>query len=421
MDILIIGSGGREHAFAIGFNESESVNNIHVAPGNVGTSKIAINHDIDISKPELILELASKLGVDLVVIGPEVPLVDGVADHLMKSEIPCFGPISKWANLEGSKKYAKKIMKKLNIPTANFVELSKISASHNILNIFNPPWVIKRDVLAGGKGVTVTDSKETAISSINYAIESDGRVLVEEFMEGEEASILVIMDESDYVCLPPSQDHKRLKDEDRGPNTGGMGAYAPAPVVTPSIMKRVEEQIIQPIHVYLKNQEFPYRGCLYIGIMIDKDGAPKVVEFNVRFGDPETQVTVPLISSDIGELFYSAATGNLSNSNIAFHNYSSATVVLASNNYPLKPIIGDIISGNDVIIEEGEIRAFIHYAGASLNNHGEYISSGGRVLSATGIAPTLKEAVEAAYQIVNNIQLKDSHYRSDIGFRALQR
>ena len=312
-------------------------------------------------------------------------------------------------------------MKKLNIPTANFVELSKISTSYDILNIFNPPWVIKRDVLAGGKGVTVTDSKKTAISSINYAIESDGRVLVEEFLEGEEASILVIMDESDYVCLPPSQDHKRLKDGDTGPNTGGMGAYAPAPVVTPSILRRVEEQIVQPIHAYLKNQEFPYRGCLYIGIMIDNDGAPRVVEFNVRFGDPETQVTVPLISSDLGELFFSAATGNLSESNVDFHNYSSATVVLASNNYPLKPITGDVISGNDVIIEEGEIKAFIHYAGTSVNNNGEYISSGGRVLSATGIAPTLKEAVEAAYQIVNNIQLKDSHYRSDIGFRALQR
>ena len=422
MDILIIGSGGREHALAIGFSESDSVNNLHVAPGNVGTSKIAQNHNIDVLKTQEILSLASELNVDLVVIGPEGPLVEGVADHLISFGIPCFGPTLKWANLEGSKKFAKEIMEEIGIPTANYEQLSEISENHEILNKFNPPWVIKRDVLAGGKGVTVTQSKKIAISAINNAIESDGRVLVEEYLEGEEASILVIMDESDYICLPPSQDHKRLKDGDEGPNTGGMGAYAPAPVVTSSILRRVEEEIVQPMHSYLKSQkEFPYRGCLYVGIMIDNEGAPRVVEFNVRFGDPETQVTVPLISSDIGELFLSAATGNLSNINVDFHNYSSATVVLASNNYPSKPIIGDKIYGNDVSIEEGEIRAFIHYAGTAVNDKGNYVSAGGRVLSATGIAPTLTEAVEAAYQIINNIELKDSQHRSDIGFRAFER
>ena len=421
MDILIIGSGGREHALAIGLSESDSVNNLHVAPGNVGTSKIAQNHDIDILKIQEIKSLASELAVDLVVIGPEGPLVEGVADHLIASGIPCFGPTLKWANLEGSKKFAKEIMEEIGIPTANYEQLSEISENYEILNNFNPPWVIKRDVLAGGKGVTVTESKKIAVSAINNAIESDGCVLVEEFLEGEEASILVIMDESDYICLPPSQDHKRLKDGDEGPNTGGMGAYAPAPVVTPSILRRVEEEIVQPMHSYLKNQIFPYRGCLYVGIMIDNDGAPRVVEFNVRFGDPETQVTVPLISSDIGELFFSTATGNLSNVNINFHDYSTATVVLASKNYPSKPVIGDIISGNDVSIEEGEIRAFIHYAGTKINDQGNYVSAGGRVLSATGVAPTLNEAVEAAYQVINNIELKDSQHRSDIGFRAFER
>ena len=421
MDILIIGSGGREHALAIGFSESESVNNIHVAPGNVGTSKIAQNHDVDILQIQEIHSLASELGVDLVVIGPEGPLVEGVADNLIASGIPCFGPTLRWANLEGSKKFAKEIMEELGIPTANYEELSEISENYDILNKFDPPWVIKRDVLASGKGVTVTHSKKIAVSAIDNAIESDGRVLVEEYLEGEEASILVIMDESDYICLPPSQDHKRLKDSDEGPNTGGMGAYAPAPVVTSSILRRVEEEIVQPIHSFLKNQTNPYRGCLYVGIMIDNEGAPRVVEFNVRFGDPETQVTVPLISSDIGELFFSAATGNLSNANVNFHDFSSATVVLASKNYPSKPVIGDKISGNDVFIEEGEIRAFIHYAGTKINDQGNYVSSGGRVLSATGIAPTLNEAVEAAYQIINNIELKDSQHRSDIGFRAFER
>ncbi|MCP2506874.1 MAG: phosphoribosylamine--glycine ligase [Candidatus Thalassarchaeaceae archaeon] len=421
LDVLIIGNGGREHAIAVGLNNSKSIDNIHVAPGNVGTHKIGVNHDIDISKSENITNLASKLNVDLVIIGPEMPLVNGIADELNKININCFGPISKWANLEGSKKYAKELMKSLNIPTAEYVLISEVSNNHEILEYFNPPWVIKRDVLAGGKGVKVTSDKITAISSINDAILSDGCVLVENFLKGEEASILVMMDESDYVCLPASQDHKRLLDNDEGPNTGGMGAYAPAPIVTPSILQRVEEEIIEPMHHFLRNQENPYRGCLYVGLMIDDDGAPNVVEFNVRFGDPETQVTIPLISSDLGELFYSVSSGKLSDHKIKFHKLSSATVVLASKNYPDSPIIGDLIYGYDVVIDEGEINAFIHYSGTAKNEQGLYISSGGRVLSATGVAPTLRDAVEASYQIINNITLSGSHFRSDIASRAFRR
>jgi phosphoribosylamine--glycine ligase len=421
LDVLIIGNGGREHAIAVGLNNSKSIGNIHVAPGNVGTYEIGVNHDIDISKSENITNLASKLNVDLVIIGPEMPLVNGIADELNKININCFGPISKWANLEGSKKYAKELMKSLNIPTADYVLISEVSNNHEILEYFNPPWVIKRDVLAGGKGVKVTSDKITAISSINDAILSDGYVLVENFLMGEEASILVMMDESDYVCLPASQDHKRLLDNDEGPNTGGMGAYAPAPIVTPSILQRVEEEIIEPMHHFLRNQDNPYRGCLYVGLMIDDDGAPNVVEFNVRFGDPETQVTIPLISSDLGELFYSVSSGKLSDYKIKFHKLHSATVVLASKNYPDSPIIGDLIYGYDVVIDEGEINAFIHYSGTAKNEQGLYISSGGRVLSATGIAPTLRDAVEASYQIINNITLSGSHFRSDIASKAFRR
>jgi len=421
MDILIIGSGGREHALALGLYGSQSVNEIHIAPGNVGTSEVGTNHSVDISNMESLTRLASNLDVDLVIIGPEMPLVEGIADILQNIGIPCFGPVSLWAKLEGSKKYAKELMFSLNIPTADYTEISEISDHHKILDAYSSPWVIKRDVLAGGKGVTVTSDRKIAIECINNAINSDGYVLVEEFLEGEEASILVMMDESGYVCLPPSQDHKRLEDSDEGPNTGGMGAYAPAPVATPSILMRVEEEIIRPMHQYLRNQDLPYRGCLYVGIMIDSNGAPSVVEFNVRFGDPETQVTIPLISSDVGELFFSVAHGKLSEINVNFHNFSSATVVLASNNYPYEPIIGDVILGHEVNIEEGETRAFIHYAGTSQNTNGEYVSAGGRVLSATGIAPTLREAVEAAYQVMSNIHLKGSQYRSDIAFRAFQR
>ncbi len=421
INVLIIGNGGREHALARGLNESSMVENIHIAPGNIGTAKIGTNHDIDISKSKNIIKLATKLNIDLAVIGPENPLVDGVADDLKIINIPCFGPVSKLARLEGSKKYAKELMKSLGVPTADYAVITKIAKNHETLDIFNPPWVIKRDVLAGGKGVTVTTDKKVASSVINDAIETDGYVLVEKFLEGEEASILVMMDESDYVCLPPSQDHKRLLDGDKGPNTGGMGAYAPAPMVSPSILQRVENEIIIPMHHFLRNQKIPYRGCLYVGIMIDSNGAPSVVEFNVRFGDPETQVTIPLVSSDVGEMLYSVASGNLSKIDVNFHNLHSATVVLASENYPYNPVIGRLLSGDDVAIEEGEITAFINYAGASQNKQGNCVSSGGRVLSATGVAPSLKDAVEASYQIMNNISLKGSQFRSDIAFKAFRR
>ena len=227
------------------------------------------------------------------------------------------------------------------------------------------------------------------------------------------------MHESGYICLPASQDHKRLSDGDTGPNTGGMGAYAPAPVYTPAVEQRTVSEIIEPMHHYLRNQEVPYRGCLYVGLMINLDGAPNVVEYNVRFGDPETQVTLPLISSDLGELLMSCAQGQISNYNFTTYSHSSATVVLASEGYPSKSITGRNIIGADTSIEEGEIRAFIHHAGTSTSASGELISDGGRVLAATGIAPDLSTAIEAAYEVIRNVKLTGSHYRSDIGHRGL--
>ena len=226
------------------------------------------------------------------------------------------------------------------------------------------------------------------------------------------------MDESGYSILPPSQDHKRVGDEDSGPNTGGMGAYSPAPIVTPSVATRVTEEIISPMHHYLRNLDSPFRGCLFVGIMIDRDGSPKVVEFNVRFGDPEAQVTIPLIKTDLGMVLNSVATGNIENIDIIFDRKSIATVVLASENYPNKPIVGRKIFGYDSHIDEGQIRGLIHFSGTNIDANGNAISSGGRVLSATGIAPSIIEAIETAYQIINTIKLEGSHYRTDIGKRA---
>ena len=418
MQVLIIGSGGREHALAIALSKSPSVGSIHAAPGNAGTAMLGTNHQVDVSDIDGLVSLAQNIHAELVIVGPEGPLVAGISDRLREIGIPSFGPGSKGAMLEGSKIHAKALMKKLDIPTGDSTKLDKYSDIGLFLNSNPPPWVIKRDVLAAGKGVVVTSEIEVASRFISESIEVDGFVIVEEFLNGEEASLLVLMDESGYVCLPPSQDHKRVRDGDKGPNTGGMGAYAPAPVVTSSVHSRVIDEIVGPMHHYLRNQQDPYRGVLYVGLMIDSNGAPSVVEYNVRFGDPETQVTLPLIEDDLGEILLATATGNLASLSPSFSDSHSATVVLASKGYPESSETGREIFGADLEIDEGILRGYVHFAGTSLEG-GRLLSSGGRVLAATGIAPNLAQAVDIAYQIIDSISLEGSHFRTDIGHRAL--
>ena len=418
MQVLIIGSGGREHALAIALSQSPSVGSIHAAPGNAGTAMLGTNHQVDVSDIDGLVSLAQNIHAELVIVGPEGPLVAGISDRLREIGIPSFGPGSKGAMLEGSKTHAKDLMKKLDIPTGDVTKLDKYSDIELFLNSNPPPWVIKRDVLAAGKGVVVTSEIEVASRFISESVETDGFVIVEEFLHGEEASLLVLMDESGYVCLPPSQDHKRVRDGDKGPNTGGMGAYAPAPVVTSSVHSRVIDEIVGPMHHYLRNQQDPYRGVLYVGLMIDSNGAPSVVEYNVRFGDPETQVTLPLIEDDLGEILLATATGNLASLSPSFSDSHSASVVLASEGYPESSETGREIFGADLEIDEGILRGYVHFAGTSLEG-GRLISSGGRVLAATGIAPNLAQAVDIAYQIIDSISLEGSHFRADIGHRAL--
>ncbi|MDP7002873.1 MAG: phosphoribosylamine--glycine ligase [Candidatus Thalassarchaeaceae archaeon] len=420
-EVLVVGAGGREHAIAIGLSESESVSKVHCCPGNAGTSIVGTNHPVSTSDIGGIVELAKRLDVGLVVVGPEAPLVNGLADRLRASTIPCFGPHSEGAMLEGSKLHAKKIMKTIGVPTGDFEIVEDIDSLQTSLDAFNPPWVVKRDILAGGKGVIVTESREEATEALREAIHSDGFALIEEHLPGEEASVLVVMDESGFVLLPASQDHKRVADGDEGPNTGGMGAYAPAPIATPTVLTRVTEEIIEPMHHYLRNQEPPFRGCLYVGLMIDEGGAPRVVEFNVRLGDPEAQVTIPLISSDLGRILLAAASGRVGGTEVTFHDRCAATVVLASEGYPAAPITGRIVSGWDSRIDEGRVAGFVHLAGARLGGNGELLSDGGRVLSATGVAPDLGNALEAAYQIIGGVKLEGGHFRNDIGFRAFSR
>ena len=416
--VLVVGGGGREHALTIGLLDSPSVSAVHVAPGNAGTAGIATNHDVSASDIDAQVALAKSIGADLVVVGPEAPLVDGLSDSLRAVGIPSFGPHAAGAMLEGSKDFAKQVMLDLNIPTAGVQHLTPETDLDAAVDLWGAPWVVKRDVLAGGKGVVVTEDRDEALDFIRTSIESDGMVLMEEFLAGEEASMLVMMDESGYVALPCSQDHKRVGEGDVGLNTGGMGAYAPAPVATEAVRARAISEIVEPMHAHLSSQSTPYRGCLYVGLMIDDEGAPSVVEYNVRFGDPETQVTVPLIASDLCDLLLAVAEGRLSESMPTFSDEHAVTVVLAAEGYPGPPVKGRSISGNlsDYIDSAG--RAFIHHAGTG-SSDGNLISTGGRVLASTGIAASLAEARDLAYQKLSEVELEGAHFRRDIGHRAL--
>ncbi|MDP6866831.1 MAG: phosphoribosylamine--glycine ligase [Candidatus Poseidoniaceae archaeon] len=416
--VLVVGGGGREHALCLALSQSSSIEEIHTAPGNAGTRHFGSNHDVDASDIDGLLELSHRLQIDFVVVGPEAPLCDGLADKLLSKDIPCFGPQQLHAELEGSKLFAKKAMDAAGVPTAEYDIIDDSTNINACLDArSHEPWVIKRDVLAGGKGVVVTSNREEAIEFIERSIQSDGHVLLERFLPGEEASMLVVMDKSGYVCLPPSQDHKRAYDGDKGPNTGGMGAYCPAPVVTETIHQKTVERIVEPMFSYLSSMDIPYRGVLYVGLMIDENGDPYVVEFNVRFGDPECQVTLPLVDGDVGELLYGAATDQISNMDVSFKSQHALTVVLASEGYPQSAIKGRLIHGADQRSDTSE--TWVSHAGTALDEQGNLISSGGRVLSVTSVSETLQKARELSYQRLSQIQLEGSHHRLDIGHRAL--
>ena len=419
--VLVVGSGGREHSICKQLSLSQLVSEIHCSPGNAGTIGLATNHSVSADDVSGLVELAKRLRADLVVTGPEAPLCLGLADALSVVNIPCFGPVAKLANLEGSKLHAKQVMDSAGVPTAAFHVLDGDSDIDAALNDFSGnPWVVKRDVLAGGKGVVVTSDRSEAKTFIASSITSDGKVLLEDFLPGEEASMLVVMDGTGFVTLPCSQDHKRAYDGDLGPNTGGMGAYCPAPVVTESVYQKTIERIIEPMHTYLSSQEIPYRGVLFVGLMITQSGDPYVVEFNVRFGDPECQITLPLISSDFYTLLHSAATDGLLEQQVTFFDKQALTVVLAAEGYPSSPVKGRLISGlSGEVIQTPKGDGWVNFGGVELDGNGNYISTGGRVLSCSALAETLEDAKNLAYQLISKIELEGSHYRTDIGHRAL--
>ena len=418
--VLVVGGGGREHSLCLALNDSVMVDQVYCAPGNAGTASIASNIDISPTDVDGVVEFCITSNIELVVVGPEAPLCESLADRLIEANIACFGPVAELAELEGSKLHAKQIMKEVGVPTAGFKILKNVRDIDSALEDFaQNPWVVKRDVLAGGKGVLVTTDRSEAKNFIANAIQTDGKVLLEEFLPGQEASMLVIMDGSGFVCLPPSQDHKRAYDGDLGPNTGGMGAYCPAPVVTKSVHEKVISRIVRPMFEHLSKMTIPYRGVLYVGLMITDSGDPNVVEFNVRFGDPECQITLPLIKTDLFNILHSASTDNLSSLEVEFHDAHALTIVLASEGYPNRPIKGRIVEGiSDMEPNIALESSWVNHAGTKLEEN-KIIASGGRVLSCSAMSKTLSGAANLAYDLIETITLEGSHYRNDIGGQIL--
>ena len=415
--ILLIGSGGREHALAWKMSKSMPKKKIYAIPGNPGIAEVAECVDgISISDNDAIVNFAKSHDVDLVVVGPEAPLVNGLVDALDEAEIKSFGPNKAAAQMEGSKIFAKQLMKKYEIPTAEFEIFDNPYYAKKYIMSKGAPIVIKADGLAAGKGVIVATTIDEAISAVDEMKkfgDAGNKIVVEEFMDGEEASVLAFTDGKKIVPMIAAQDHKRLLDGDEGVNTGGMGAYAPAPVVTPEIMAKVEEKILKPTIDALNAEGITYKGCLYAGLMI-VDGEPKVVEFNCRFGDPETQAVLPLLKSDLVDIMVACADGTLDEQKISWSDQSAVCVVLASGGYPKEYKKNLPIKG----LMKAKLSANIFHAGTAIVD-GELVTNGGRVLGVTSTAADIHKAVKKVYSTINVIEFEDMYFRKDIAHRAL--
>ncbi|GGK95315.1 phosphoribosylamine--glycine ligase [Mangrovihabitans endophyticus] len=409
MRVLLIGSGGREHALAVNLAADPAVEHLVAAPGNPGIAQIAELRAVQPADPGAVADLAAEVGADLVVIGPEAPLVAGVADAVRAKGIACFGPSAAAARLEGSKEFAKDVMSAAGVPTARHRTCGTPDEVRRALDEFGPPHVVKDDGLAAGKGVVVTESRDAALAHAGDC----GKVVVEEYLSGPEVSLFVVTDGTSAVPLLPAQDFKRIFDGDQGPNTGGMGAYAPLPWAPDDLVVRVMRETVEPTLAEMRRRDAPFAGLLYVGLAITADG-PKVIEFNARFGDPETQAVLALLDTPLAGLLRAAATGTLSACPpLRWHSGAAVTVVVAAANYPGKPRTGDEITG-------GERPGIIHAGTARRADDGALLSSGGRVLCATGVGPDLAAARDAAYALVDGVDLAGAQHRTDIALKAVQ-
>ena len=424
MDILVIGSGGREHALAWKLAQSSQVGTVFVAPGNAGTAieNKCTNVDIGVGDFSSLASFAQQQNIAYTVVGPEAPLVDGIVDYFNERGLHCFGPSAKAAQLEGSKSFTKEFLERHDIPTAAYRSFTETEAALEYLREQGAPIVIKADGLAAGKGVVVAMTlaeAETAVRDMlsgNAFGDAGHRVVIEEFLEGEEASFIVVSDGSCIVPMATSQDHKRAGDGDSGPNTGGMGAYSPAPVVNEQVYQRIMQQVIEPTIRGMAAENMPYTGFLYAGLMITPAGEPRVIEYNCRFGDPETQPIMLRLASDLAELCLSTLEGNLAHYQISWDSRPALGVVLAAKGYPGSYPKGDPISGLDRATEKVDGKVF--HAGTQRSN-GQIVTSGGRVLCATALGEDIATAQRNAYAIVDELSWEGMQYRSDIGYRAI--
>lgn len=422
MNILVIGSGGREHALAWKLLHSIKVQKVYIAPGNGGTALDPGIENIAITDPRELADFAAANDVALTVVGPEAPLAAGIVNIFRERDLKIFGPTKEAAQLESSKDFAKAFMERHGIPTARYQTFTDPEKAHQYIDQQGAPIVIKADGLAAGKGVVVATTLQQAHDAVNMMLSDNklgnagARVVIEEFLEGEEASFIVLVDGKNILPLATSQDHKRLKDNDEGPNTGGMGAFSPAPVVTPALHARILREIIVPTVNGMRKDGIPYSGFLYAGLMIDKDGNPKTLEFNCRMGDPETQPIMSRLKSDLAFVLEHAVNGTLDKIELEWDRRIALGVVLASAGYPENPQKGAVITG---IPKESE-NCMVFHAGTRLDSDGHLLTSGGRVLCVVGLADTMRMAQKTAYDAVESICFEGVQYRHDIGWRALK-
>jgi phosphoribosylamine--glycine ligase len=421
MKVLVIGSGGREHALAWKITQNKEVSRVYVAPGNAGTATNPDMVNVPITAVDALVDFAIQENIAVTVVGPEAPLSQGVVDAFRAKGLKIFGPTKAAAQLESSKDYAKAFMMRHGIPTAAYATFTDAVAAHDYVNQQGAPIVIKADGLAAGKGVVVAMSNDEAHAAIDMMLGDNklgaagARVVIEEFLTGEEASFMVMVDGKNILPLATSQDHKRLLDQDQGPNTGGMGAYSPAPVVTPAIHAKVMREIIKPTVEGMAKDGVPYTGFLYAGLMISPNGEVKTLEFNCRMGDPETQPILMRLKSDFLTLAEHAIAGTLDQAEAEWDRRFALGVVMASANYPDTPKLGDEITGLPKQVDDG----YVFHAGTTLKD-GKVTTSGGRVLCVTALGETVKYAQQRAYQIAESIHFDGAQYRKDIGYRAVK-
>lgn len=420
MNVAVIGGGGREHTLAWKLAQSPSVEKLYALPGSDAMADVAECVSIGVEELDRIADFAVEKGIDMIVVGPEVPLTEGIADVCQKKGIAVFGPNKAAAQMEGSKVFAKNLMKKYHVPTAAYASFTDGDAAKEYIHKMGAPIVVKADGLAAGKGVVVAQTVEEAVDAVNAMMEdhifgaSGGRIVIEECMVGEEASLLAFVDGKTIVPMIPAQDHKRIFDNDEGPNTGGMGAYAPAPVLTPELVQTVYDTILVPVVQGLAKEGITYQGCLYAGLMITADG-PKVVEFNCRFGDPETQAVLPLLDGDLAQIMYACTQGTLRSDMVHWKPGSACCVIMASKGYPASSHKGDVISGLDAVDDD----VVVFHSGTKKVD-GVYQTHGGRVLGVTALGEDLKAAIDKAYANVRRISFDGQQVRSDIGAKGLR-